>query len=138
MMALGLFVFELKTAPFQQMGHKKAWRHPTGSRVGARPESQFLGPDDETVSLTGVLYPELTGGELTLLQLDEMADQGTAWPLVREDGYLFGLFVIESKEVTRSLFFQDGAARELEFTLNLKRVDDDLVDALGSLGSIGL
>ncbi|WP_233203165.1 phage tail protein [Chitinimonas sp. BJB300] len=138
MMALGLFVFELRSAPFQEMQHKKAWRHPSGSAVGVRPESQFLGLDEETVTLSGVLYPELTGGELTLLQLDEMADQGTSWPLIGGDGYLYGLFVIESKEVTRSVFFSDGAARQIDFTLNLKRVDDNAVDTLGGLlGNLG-
>lgn len=133
MMALGLFVFELSTTPYQDMQHKKAWRHPSSPRVGARPESQFLGPDEETITLSGVLYPELTGGEVSLAQLDQMADQGKAWPLISGSGYLYGLFVIESKDVRRSLFFADGTARRIEFTLNLKRADDNMVDTLGSL-----
>lgn len=133
MMALGLFVFELSTTPYQDMQHKKAWRHPSSPRVGARPESQFLGPDEESIALSGVLYPELTGGEVSLAQLDQMADQGKAWPLISGSGYLYGLFVIESKDVSRSLFFADGTARCIEFTLNLKRADDNLVDTLGSL-----
>lgn len=133
MMALGLFVFELSTTPYQDMQHKKAWRHPSSPRVGARPESQFLGPDEETIALAGVLYPELTGGEVSLAQLDQMADQGKAWPLISGSGYLYGLYVIESKDVSRSLFFADGTARRIEFTLNLKRADDNLVDTLGSL-----
>lgn len=133
MMALGLFVFELSTTPYQDMQHKKAWRHPSSPKVGARPESQFLGPDEETIALSGVLYPELTGGEVSLAQLDQMADQGKAWPLISGSGYLYGLFVIESKDVSRSLFFADGTARRIEFTLNLKRADDNLVDTLGSL-----
>lgn len=133
MMALGLFVFELSTTPYQDMQHKKAWRHPSSPKVGARPESQFLGPDEETIALSGVLYPELTGGEVSLAQLDQMADQGKAWPLISGSGYLYGLFVIESKDVSRSLFFADGTARRIEFTLNLKRADDNQVDTLGSL-----
>ena len=36
-----------------------------------------------------------------------------------------GYFVIERTSVTRSEFFSDGTARKLEFTMNLKRVDDD-------------
>lgn len=133
MMALGLFVFELSTTPYQDMQHKKAWRHPSSPRVGARPESQFLGPDEETIALAGVLYPELTGGEVSLAQLDQMADQGKAWPLISGSGYLYGLYVIESKDVSRSLFFADGTARRIEFTLNLVRADDNQVDTLGSL-----
>nr|WP_269745116.1 phage tail protein [Aeromonas tecta] len=30
-----------------------AWCHPGNNRVGARPSYQFLGPDDETTTLSG-------------------------------------------------------------------------------------
>lgn len=133
MMTLGQFVFNLNTVPYQEMQHSAGWRHPSSSRVGLRPGYQFIGPDEETVTLSGVLLPTFTGGQSSLDELRAMADTGKAWPLIDGTGTLYGLFVIEKLDQTRSEFFSDGAARRIEFTLNLKRVDDDNVDQLGSL-----
>lgn len=135
MMALGTFVFSLSTLPFQELQHQLGWRHPTTSRVGARPARQFLGPDDETITLSGVLLPELTGGQASLDQVRAMGDQGKAWPLIDGNGQIYGLYVIESLEQTKTIFFEDGTPRRIEFRLTLKRVDDDAVDQLGSLSS---
>lgn len=137
MMALGMFVFELNTLPYQQDQQKRTWRHPTNSRIGQRPASQFLGPGEETRKLAGVLYPELTGGEVELAQLAQMADQGDAYPLVTAAGDVLGLFVIEGLDVTRSVFFADGTARRLEFDLHLARYDDDQVDQVGGQAGTG-
>ena len=134
MMVLGLFVFSLKTLPYQDLQHSVAWRHPTSSRVGQRPASQFTGVGDETITLNGVLLPELTGGRFTLSFLRKMADQGMAWPLIEGTGSLLGWFVIDNLNVTKSVFFRDGAARRIEFTLALKRVDPPKLGGL--LGDI--
>lgn len=124
MMALGSFIFRLQTAPYQELQQQVGWRHPSNSRVGSRPARQFIGPDDETVTLSGVLLPELTGGLSTLRFLRAMGDAGQAWPLIGADGTIHGLFVIESINSTQSTFFVDGTARKIDFTLTLKRVDD--------------
>ncbi|MBZ6064719.1 phage tail protein [Aeromonas schubertii] len=125
MMTLGFFVFQRATvAPLSQQDDR-AWRHPGNARVGARPAYQFTGADDETSTLSGVLYPELTGGPVSLDLLHDMAATGQAFPLIQGDGVMRGYFVIERTSITRSEFFADGAARKIEFTLSLKRVDDD-------------
>lgn len=125
MMTLGWFVFQRSTFAPQSQQDERSWRHPGNPRVGARPAYQYTGPDDETVALSGTLYPELTGGPLTLDLLHDMAATGKAFPLIQGDGVMRGYFVIERTSITRSEFFQDGAARKLEFNLTLKRVDDD-------------
>lgn len=106
MMALGLFVFMLKIVPYQTFQHQMAWRHPSNSRVGQRPQSQFLGADDEIITLSGVLYPELTGGHLSLRGLQQMAETGKAWSLIEGNGTIYGMFVIESLSRSNSIFFQ--------------------------------
>lgn len=133
MMALGLFVFMRQTIPYQNFEHQIGWRHPGNSRVGLRPATQFLGQDDETISLSGVLLPELTGGTLSLEALRLMADTGQAWPLIEGTGFIYGMFVITGLSKTRNEFFEDGAARRIEFSLSLKRVDDNLRHLLGDL-----
>ncbi|KIA80064.1 MULTISPECIES: phage tail protein [Chromobacterium] len=133
MMALGLFVFTLDTLPYQDFKQQYGWRWPSNSRVGLRPAYQFLGPDEECITLSGRLMPELTGGETALSLLRLMADQGRAWPLIEGTGTLYGYFVVEKMDISRQEFFSDGAARCIDFTLSLKRVDDQLLDLLGTV-----
>ncbi|ELI8045028.1 TPA: phage tail protein [Yersinia enterocolitica] len=133
MMALGMFVFMLQTVPYQNLQHQMAWRHPSNARIGLRPSSQFLGPDEESITLSGVLYPELTGGKVSLMALQLMAETGKAWSLIEGNGAIHGMFVIESLSRTKSIFFSDGSARKIEFTLTLKRTDESLKEMFGDL-----
>ena len=130
LMALGLFVFSLQTTPFQRHEHQLQWRHPQTSRVGKRPASQYLGQGEDTHRLSGVLLPELTGGRGSLNGLKMMADTGKAWPLIEGTGWIHGLYVITSLRSTREVFFQDGAARRIEFDLELQRIGQDPMDDL--------
>lgn len=125
MMTLGWFVFMRSTVAPQSQQDERAWRHPGNNRVGARPSYQYLGPDDELSTLSGVLYPELTGGPVSLDMLNSMGDSGQAFPLIQGDGVMRGSFVIEGISTTRGEFFQDGSARKIEFSIKLKRVDDN-------------
>ncbi|WP_145499678.1 phage tail protein [Yersinia bercovieri] len=133
MMALGMFVFMLQTVPYQDFQHQMAWRHPSNARIGLRPVSQFLGPDEESITLSGVLYPELTGGKVSLMALQLMAETGKAWSLIEGNGAIHGMFVIENLSRTKSIFFSDGSARKIEFTLTLKRTDESLKEMFGDL-----
>lgn len=132
MMALGLFVFSLDTAPYQEFQRQVGWRHPSNNRVGRRPAHQYAGPDDETITLSGRLMPELTGGEWTLAVLELMGDTGSAYTLIEGTGRYYGQFVIESLDTKRTYFFQDGAARVADFTLKLTRIDDGLLSKIVS------
>lgn len=133
MMCLGQFVFSLSTLAYQDFQRQTQWRHPSNSRVGARPARQFAGPGDDTITLQGLLVPELTGSQDSLDQLRAMAATGSAWPLVEGTGRIYGLYAIEAINEGKTLFFQDGAARRTEITINLVRVDDDQVDRMGAL-----
>ncbi|MBT9431075.1 phage tail protein [Candidatus Sodalis endolongispinus] len=133
MMALGLFVFMLHTVPYQEFQHQMAWRRPSNSRIGRPPQSQFLCPDEETVTLSGVLLPEITGGRVSLMALQKMAETGKAWSLIEGNGAIHGMFVIESLSRPKSVFLSDGAARRIEFTLTLKRTDENLKEMFGDL-----
>lgn len=125
MMALGLFVFGLRTVPYQQLQRLRQWRHPAINRVGKRPARQYAGPGDDTITLSGVLLPEITGGKLWLNVLEAMGDEGKAWPLIEGTGLFYGLYTIEELSNTDGLFFTDGAARKSDFSLKLTRADDD-------------
>lgn len=133
MMAYGMFVFALGSAPYQELQRQANWRHEGQGRVGRRPARQFLGPGDDTITLTGTLLPHFTGGQQNLDELRRMADEGAAWPLIEGNGTYYGLYVIDSLNETKSHQMRDGSAQRIAFTLNLQRVDDDRADLLGSL-----
>jgi phage protein U len=144
MLCLGLFVFELDTLSYQELQRRSSWRHAEQQLVGARPASQYLGPGDDVITLTGVVLPEFAGMPTSLAVLRLMADQGAAWVLVEGTGTLYGAFVITELQETRSLFYATGEPRRIEFTLTLKRVDQDaqeaadqmLADSMGDLGAL--
>lgn len=138
LMALGMFVFETRSVPYQQLQRATEWRHASQSRVGDRPAYQFIGPGTDTITLSGTLLPEYTGGRLDLDDIRDMADQGKAWPLVEGTGRQYGLWVITKVDETSSVLFRDGAAAKIEFSLSLEHVDDDRTDLLGSLTTSSL
>lgn len=137
MMVLGLFVFMLRSAPYQTLVQERTWRHAKNDRVGRSPKYQYVGPGEDKITLSGVLYPEVTGGDISLSLLHTMAYTGAAWPLIEGTGAIYGLYVITSIQETRTEFFKDGKARKIEFVMNLEKTSEDLREMLGDL-SLGL
>ena len=107
MLALGMFVFMRQTLPHQTMQRESDYRWPSNSRIGKRDAYQFLGVGEENMTLAGVLYPELTGGKLTMTTLRLMAEEGRAWPLLDGTGMIYGMYVISRVSETGSIFFAD-------------------------------
>ena len=132
MLALGMFVFSLSTAAYQELQRQTDWRHASNSRIGAAPARQFVGRGEDAITLPGVILPELAGTPLSLDALRLMANTGKAWPVVEGSGRIYGLWVIESLSETKTFFFRDGTPRRIEFTLSLKRIDDDRIDLIGA------
>ena len=138
MLALGMFVFSLSTLAYQELQRQTEWRHPSYSRVGAAPARQFVGRGDDIITLPGIIFPELAGTTLSLDALRLMANTGKAWPMIEGSGRIYGLWVIESLSETKTVFFRDGTPRRIEFTLTLKRIDDDQLDLIGAASSAGV
>ena len=95
MMTLGQFVFGLDTVAYQEMQRATDWRHPSNSRVGARPARQYVGQGDDTITFTGLFVPEFRGGRKTLDELRKMADAGSAYAMVNGAGDNLGAWVIQ-------------------------------------------
>jgi phage protein U len=129
MMCLGLFVFALPTAAFTELQRQTNWRHSSNSRIGARPANQFLGVGEETITLQGVILPGF-GTRLSLDVLHRMADTGAAWVLVDGLGRVYGQFVITDKNETMTHFAKLGQPKKIEFSLSLKRVDNNTASTL--------
>lgn len=131
MAALGYFVFMRSTVPYQSMTRDLSWSHPTNDVVGSLPKTQFTGKAGETLELSGELRPEVSGGKMSLLALEMMAETGEAYPLI--DGATFlvlGWFKITKIHVTSTVFFGDGTPRAISFSMGLQRVDDSILTSL--------
>lgn len=133
MMVLGFFVFTLKTIPFQQLQQQRQWRHGSNNRIGKRPTMQFLGPDSDSITLSGMLMPSVTGGKLSLYVLEQMAETGRGWPLIRGDGTIYGMYIISEIGKTESDQVSNGAPRKIDFTIKLTRMDESLRQMLGDM-----
>lgn len=137
MLCLGLFVFELDTLSYQELQRRTSWKHASQPLVGARDATQYLGPGEDVITLQGLLIPEFTGEPASLDMLRAMADTGAAWVLIEATGTLYGAFVIKEMTETKTLFYADGSARRIEFSLTLQRVDQDVQDVSAQLGELG-
>lgn len=136
--ALGPFVFALRTAPFETFRRSTAQRWASNARLGKRAVKQHLGPGDDSITLSGTLMPEITGGRAMLDALRIMAATGDAWPFIDGEGTIYGLWIIDSIDEERSELFKDGAARKIAFSVKLDRYDDNRADEIGTLSRIGL
>lgn len=120
--ALGLFIFEFATWPFEELSRRSDWGHAAAARVGARDALQFTGPGDETISIQGKLAPEVAGSFASIDTLRAMADEGDEYQFVLGTGEVWGGFVIVGIDERRKAMLADGTPRLIDFTLDLKRV----------------
>ena len=51
--ALGMFIFDTDTTLFDELSRRRSWRHGRTERFGARAASQYLGPGEDQVTLSG-------------------------------------------------------------------------------------
>ena len=58
--------------------------------------------------------------------------------MVEGSGRIYGLWVIDSLSENKTLFFRDGTPRRIEFSLSLKRIDDDRADLAGASSTVAL
>lgn len=135
-MSLGLFIFDYQGTPLQEMTRTDTQRWGENSRIAQRPAHQHIGKGNDTVSMSGTLYPEYTNGLLSLDLLRAMKNLGGQYLLISGNGRLFGSYFITSITETQSMFLGTGEARKIDFSVELTRGDDERIDQFGDL--IGL
>lgn len=123
LMSLGLFVFERASLPHQELQRSSSWRHASMDRFGRRAASQYAGPGDDDITLTGALLPGVAGSMDSIEALRAMADEGGVHQLMDIEGRVLGHFSIERLDERQSLFMMNGVPRKADFTVNLKRRD---------------
>lgn len=130
MMQLGAFQFGIATAAYRELSRSTELRWASVDRFGQRPALQFTGPGEETLDLPGVIYPEWRGGFGQLDAMRALAGKGKPMRLVDGTGASLGQWVITKVDEKQSVFAGQGKPRKVEFSLSLKRFQDDGVAAL--------
>lgn len=123
LMTLGMFVFGMDTIPYQDLQRRMTWRHEQSERFGARPASQFVGAGEDSITIAGLVVPELAGRYSAIETLIEMADTGDHWPLMDGTGRVLGDFRIETIDQSHKGVLAGGIPRGIDFAMELKRVD---------------
>lgn len=126
MLTLGEFVFWALGTSYNSVERDTKWRVAPHKRVGQRPLLQYVGPDDDRITIQGTLYPQLTDGAESIEELRRLGDEGQSMPLVDEQGWVYGLFAIESVRERKSAIVY-GEAQKIEFTLSMVRDDDNAI-----------
>ncbi len=133
LMIYGLFVFSVRSAPFNERQHSTEYRWASHNRIGNHPAYQYIGKGEETITLTGTLMPEFSGGEDGLDMLHEMAASGQAYLLMAGNGRIFGRYFIDSISDTADHFLSNGTPQKIEFTISLKYYDGKVPELIGSI-----
>jgi phage protein U len=125
MMMLGGFKFSISTAAYQGFNRSTGYRWQAQERFGQLPAQQYTGPGEDSITLSGDIYPSFAGG---LHQIDSMryeAGKGAPLQLVDGNGYVWGRWVIQSIEEAKEVFFSDGTARKQSFNMKICRYGED-------------
>lgn len=121
MMALGAYRFAVTTGGYERLQRSTSWRWPTQERIGSAPAHQFMGPGTDKLTISGVIFPHFRGG---LRQVDAMrAQAGRGQPLNMVDGtgVNWDRWVVMSIEEGKEAFMSDGAARKIDFSVELEK-----------------
>jgi hypothetical protein len=120
---IGMFQFEMGTLLFDDLQRSRSWRHARSERFGARPAGQYLGPGDDTVTISGRLVPQIAGRFSSIETLAEMATTGEAYPFVDGTGTIWGNYTIERLEDAHTMMIDQGRGQQIDFRIELSRAD---------------
>ena len=124
MMKLGTFRFCIYTAAYQELNRTTNYKWGEQAVFGAWDNLQFLGPGEDVMSLTGVVYPEFQGGTGQINDLRALAETGQPQLLVSGIGKILGYWVINSISEGQTKFAAFGVPRRQEFTINIRKYSD--------------
>ena len=135
MMLLGPIYFSIDTAAYEQLQRNTQYQWASQSRLGhsslkhlgiGGPAYQYIGPGDDSISLNGTIYPKYKGSLWMMPYMRLAASLGIALPLIDVNGFIIGSrWLIENVQETRSALFSNGIPRKVDFSLSLKRYNED-------------
>lgn len=124
MMQLGSFQFSINTAAYQDLKRATAYNWAAQQRFGQRDALQFTGPGEDTITLSGAVFPCFRGGTGQVDSLRSLAALGIPHMLVSGKGDLMGRWVIERVDEGQGVFAAFGVPIKQEFTIQIRKYDD--------------
>lgn len=124
MMQLGAYQFGVDTAAYQELTRTTEYRWQGQDRIDQHAALQYTGPGSDSITLSGVVFPEYKGGTGQPDALRTLAAEGQPLLLVDGLGYLHGRWVLERIEEQQAVFAQRGLPRRQQFSLQLRKYDD--------------
>lgn len=134
MLKLGTFSFSVSTAAYQSLKRSAEYKWASQERFGKAPVYQAISPGEQTISLSGVIYPEYRGGFSQVPTLRALAGTMSPHVMVSGSGESLGRWVITKVEETGGTFADAGRARIIEFSLELVYVGP--VEAVQALSGV--
>lgn len=138
MARLGAFQFGIDTAAFQKLQRAASYQWQAKNRIGRKPAQQFTGQGADTITLDGVIYPHYRGGLGQIGRMRQLAGTGQPQALIyafENSGQYCGRWCITNIEENRTVFFEDGKPRKIEFSLSLVEYGDDAGDPVAVMAS---
>jgi phage protein U len=120
-MALGPFAFEALRFGYHGVGRDLSTRWAEISTVGSLNRLQWTGGDSDSVTISGVVFPEEFGGLSSLEGIRSAALSGSVLPLVTLGGNVFGMYVVEKVGEDQSYHTASGLPRKDAFSIELRR-----------------
>ena len=125
MMILGEYPFSIHTAAFDSLQHSTEYNWQSQQRLGRKPAQQFTGFGEETIGLSGLMLPDFSGGMGQITAMRESAAKGEPLILISGNGFVMGKWCITKVSNTSSVFWGNGSARKIEFSMDLKSYGED-------------
>ena len=125
LMSLGGFQFKVGKTAYKSLSQKVSYRWEELKRIGGRSALHFSGTDNDTIELSGTIYPSVSkrSGLEAFEALKSEAGEGQPLVLVDALGKSHGQWVIIAIEKDESAIMKDSTPRRIDFKLSLKAYD---------------
>ncbi len=124
LLSIGSVQFAMAKTAYDRLTRSSGWRWAKVARIGRLPARQSLGPDDDSIELSGMIITERSGCD-GVKQLRDLMSTGQPWPLIASSGHILGRWCIESVGETQSKLHSDGVPRKQTFSMKLSVYGED-------------
>ena len=125
LMTLGEYVFGVDTSAYSELQRTAEYRWAAQERLGRYPARQWLGPGEDTIELSGTIYPVRRRASEELDAMRDEARTGEPLRLMLGTGEILGLWVIERIQAEERAHLPGGVPRAVGFRLQLAYYGED-------------
>ena len=121
-MALGPFMFSAHGFGYSGLGRKLDTTWAEIETAGRFNDMQWTGPTSETVTISGVLFPQEFGGTATLEGVWLAAKNGIPLMMVSLGGLVFGSHAIQKVDEDQAFHDRRGIPGRNAYSIEVKRL----------------